>query len=251
MDYGETTERDIPCGYYIGSTELKMLLAGCGLGSWYGPGAPDGPEGEPSEEQLARAAASLYQRGYVSWTEDGSAIVGEPLRAMIRTVSEAAYCVLIRKREKDYAMKWCYLSGDSVTVAEVSQRESRTLRFTAYTLSEWHQWLWEEKIFPEEGMLLKEEEGFQAEKMHTGESALVDGEALPPYREGERYFEKENVTAVLELIRVKTGQATQRMIVRQQGILCTVYVQREMKMKRFACRRVRCLQVLEEWSAEA
>lgn len=251
MDYGETTERDIPCGYYIGSTELKMLLAGCGLGSWYGPGAPDGPEGEPSEEQLARAAASLYQRGYVSWTEDGSAIVGEPLRAMIRTVSEAAYCVLIRKREKDYAMKWCYLSGDSVTVAEVSQRESRTLRFTAYTLSEWHQWLWEEKIFPEEGMLLKEEEGFQAEKMHTGESALVDGEALPPYREGERYFEKENVTAVLELIRVKTGQATQRMIVRQQGILCTVYVQREMEMKRFACRRVRCLQVLEEWSAEA
>lgn len=31
MDYGETTERDIPCGYYIGSTELKMLLASCGL----------------------------------------------------------------------------------------------------------------------------------------------------------------------------------------------------------------------------
>ena len=50
---------------------------------------------------------------------------------------------------------------------------------------------------------------------------------------------------------MKTGQATQRMIVRQQGILCTVYVQREMEMKRFACRRVRCLQVLEEWSAEA
>lgn len=220
-------------GYYIRDTELKMLLAGCGVRRWYGLQSAD--ETEPSGKCLTEAMAALYKKEYIDWTRDRKVRIREPLRQMIKTMAEALSCVLIRRKEKDYSMKCCYLSGDSVVMAERSQREEETLRLTMFTSQEWTEWLWKEGVFPEEEPFLKE-------------SPLPeDAEDLCPYREADRYFEEEGVTAVLDLLDAENGSTIERMILRQKGLQNIVSVQQGIMLESLPCRKGRCAQIIEGW----
>lgn len=220
-------------GYYIKDTELKMLLAGCGVRRWYGLRFTD--EGDPSEKTLTEALASLYKKEYIEWRGDGTVQICETLRQMIKTMAEAGSCVLIRRKERAYSVKCCYLSGDCVVMAERSQREEETLRLTLFTRQEWMEWLWKEEVFPEDEPFLKEKQ------------LVEDAEELRPYREAERYFEAEDVTAVMELLAVDNGNTTERVILRQRELRCIVSVQQGILLESFPYRKERCVQMIEGW----
>lgn len=123
--------------YYIKQEELKILLAGAGITSWYGLW---GREEACTAARQNRIVTELYRKGFVEFKEN-SVLVKKPVSTMLSVLTAGKECIVVTPGNPQYPVRCCYFSGDSVVLMEKSQRERDTVCLFLLTRAEWMQLL--------------------------------------------------------------------------------------------------------------
>lgn len=117
--------------YFIQADELKLLLAGAGVESWYGipvsESSPDEPE-DLHEEDVNRILAGLYQKEYVQW-ESGRVSVLEPAASLVRIIKNGEECQELIFKKESLPTIMVYLHKDQAALLEKSPWDQLAYRF--------------------------------------------------------------------------------------------------------------------------
>lgn len=215
--------------YYIKDEELHVLLAGSGKRTWYGLAQTESHDQIKKISDIHTILAGLYQKEYISFEMD-KVVIQEPMYSMIQVLLYAEVC--INARSDRIPMRCHYIYKDQVLFVERSQREQNMLRLTMICCKEWLELLFQESYFPENlwdrvGEMPSYSEVLESEKTLLEccmESGFYSG------------FEK---------VDSNSGKVTERLFVKEQDFVYTLYLQ---KKNLSICRECSCWrEILQQW----
>lgn len=141
--------------HFMQIEELKFILAGLGVSSFFGVSVHK--EQIPKKEELNRILISLYQKDIIDW-EDEKIAVKQPFADIFYVLSNCKKCVVVRGESGQGNTHCCYFWDNQVVVIEKSQREENSI---CITILQWD--IWTSYI----------EECVVAERMYMSESNLL------------------------------------------------------------------------------
>lgn len=120
---------------YLKESEWKFFLAGLGFTEVYGLFSEE-KEDADREFHMYRMLADLYQRGMIS-CEGKQIIVLPPVSDFLEIMQKSKKCVILRRSEKEYPVRCCYITNTSVLIMEKSQRELSAIRLKQMSVEDW------------------------------------------------------------------------------------------------------------------
>lgn len=129
------------------NSEFLMLLAAAGVEHWYGIDLTDRESLFADERRLNGSLASLYQKGLIDW-KDGRASISERIRPVLRTLRDAAYCVIIRTESRSDRARSCYISSGEVVTVERRTASDDELELHMQNGTDWIEDIRESECFP-------------------------------------------------------------------------------------------------------
>jgi len=134
--------------YYLKEAELKLLLAGLGLGEWYGFFSEEPPRMDKKTEN--GLLAMMYQKGVIDWGQ-GCIAVRQPYADMLMDMLEKKICVTVQMPDSGSPLRCCYISAADVIVTQKSQREEASVGISKMSARNWFLLLREEATGLEDG----------------------------------------------------------------------------------------------------
>ncbi len=129
--------------FYFKEAELKLLLAGLGVHTWYGIFSEKDSVGRDFKQKYHQIMAELYQKDVINWKNDQIS-VKKPYADMISLMLAQKKCVTIESEQEQYPKQCGYIHLENVVVTRKSQREEHTLSLQQMRISQWLQSLEEE-----------------------------------------------------------------------------------------------------------
>lgn len=120
--------------HFMQIEELKFLLAGLGVSSFWGLSVHE--EQVPKKEELNRILISLYQKDIIDW-EDEKIAVKQPFADIFYVLSNCKKCVVIRGESGQGNIRCSYFWDNHVVIIQKSQREENSI---CITFLQWDLW---------------------------------------------------------------------------------------------------------------